>query len=183
MHEIAIVTDKLPDGKIGVPYYASLAIDVFPKTDLIEWECQNRLPKGLELNSRTGVLSGNATESFMGTITVWARRTDVNMSCYKRFLLTISQGESEKPAGELRIQEVENSELKLGVNCSIPLKAQGGMPPYKWKVENLPIGMRLVDGQIIGVPAMAGGNFPLEISMEDREGQTCRYFCWLHIAD
>ena len=109
---------------------------------MIEWECQNRLPKGLELNSRTGVLSGNATESFTGTITVWARRTDVNMSCYKRFLLTVSQGEGEKPAGELRIQKVENSELKLGVNCSIPLKAQGGMPPYKWKVENLPIGMR-----------------------------------------
>jgi hypothetical protein len=40
----------------------------------------------------------------------------------------------------------------------------------------------LVDGQIIEVPAMAGGNFPLEISLEDREGQTDSCFCWLRIG-
>lgn len=179
MYDIEIVTDKLPVGTVGETYYASLKADTFPKTDSIEWECQNRLPKGLEMDSRTGILSGIAVESFLSTITIWAKRTDLNLSCYKRFELNIRKG--EKPVEELRIVEIEHSQLKTGINCSIQLKAEGGTPPYKWKAENLPVGMQLLDGKIIGVPALGGGKFPLEITIEDKEGKKDSYFCWLQV--
>lgn len=179
MYKIEIVTDELPVGKVGVAYRASLEAETLPETDQIEWSCKNKLPGGLDLNSRTGVLSGNITEAFLGTITIWVKRQDFDVSCYKRLLLHINEG--EKPSGKLRILEIEHSILKLGMNYSIQLKAQGGIPPYKWKVENLPVGMKLVDGQIIGTPVMGGGAFPLDISIEDKDGKTDSYFCWLNI--
>lgn len=179
MYNIEIVTEKIPDGIVGEAYYAVLKAETFPQTDQIEWECRNSLPQGLEIDSRTGILSGIATEYFLGTITIWATRTDSNLSCYKRFMLYIRKG--EKPAEKLRIIEIEHFQLKMGINCSIQLKAEGGTPPYKWKAENLPVGMQLLDGKIIGVPALGGGKFPLQITIEDKEGKTDSYFCWLQV--
>lgn len=179
MYKIDIVTNELPVGKIGDAYRVSLEAETFPETDQIEWSCKDKLPYGLEFDFHTGILSGITTVSFLGTITIWAKRTDFDLSCYKRFLLNIKEG--EKPAKELHITGIAHSTLEFGTNCSIQLKAEGGIPPYKWKIENLPIGMKLDSGVINGIPAMGGGSFPLEISIEDMAGNTDSYFCWLII--
>lgn len=86
---IKIITKELPVGTVGNPYTVTLETTVSPGTDKVEWECKNTLPEGLALNVQTGVLAGNPTESYMATITIWAKDMISGESCYKRFILEI----------------------------------------------------------------------------------------------
>ncbi len=177
MYEIEISTDSLPLGKTDCFYETVLKVTTWPKTSKILWSCENELPYGFELDKTTGTLSGTAKESFMGTVTIWAKRTDSGDSCFKRFLLQIKEEASEK----LEIIRTKFPLLTFGKTCSLKLEAKGGVPPYKWKVENLPYGMKLIDGKITGIPTVGGGYFPFEITVQDQRGATDNYSCLTQI--
>lgn len=177
MYQIEIITASLPTGKIGSPYQVTLEADTWPDCTIM-WSCDNSLPGGLKLDKATGILSGTPIETFVSTITIRAARDDTGDSNYKRFTLIIEQA---APAEKLEIVSRKFPGLVYGQQASIELKAKGGMPPYIWSIENLPVGMKLDGNRIVGIPAMGGGEFPLQIGVKDQQGETDKYFSWLRI--
>ena len=68
-----IITDALPDGTVGTPYSQRLFAN---GTESIEWRVTyGELPKGLNLNEATGVISGTPTAVGTATFTVKAKNS------------------------------------------------------------------------------------------------------------
>ena len=82
-----IITDALPDGTVGTPYSQRLFAN---GTESIEWRVTyGELPKGLNLNETTGVISGTPTAA--GTASFTVKATNSAGSDTKELSITIAK--------------------------------------------------------------------------------------------
>lgn len=90
--ELVILTDSLPQGTVGEPYSATLEAtggDGGPYTWGID---SGDLPEGLELDGRTGEITGTPTAAESYTFTVV-----VGDPVYKEFTIEVAPAEQEQP--------------------------------------------------------------------------------------
>ena len=76
---------------------------------------------------------------------------------------------SAQTAPPLVIVEDTLPSLDAGVETRIPLRARGGVPPYRWSIAsgNLPEGISLIpEGVLVGRPAKPG-TFAFTVAVED----------------
>src|SRR5471030_1893101 len=150
----AIVTTALPNGTVGSPYLATLAVSgaVSPVTWTISLGI---LPQGLSLAAASGVIGG--TPSAPGTSSFTVRLADSGGGSATAVLsLTINPA-----APPLAITTASLAAGTVGVAYSQALGASGGSPPYVWTVASglLPAGLNLAPGGTIsGTPGTAGSS-------------------------
>lgn len=180
MSSFYIKNQSIPVAKTEVFYEVQFEVDGYPIPTDVLWNTTNRLPKGFTLNAQTGVLSGITLTLFQGSITITAKSTELAQSCYTRVVLYVVK-QDEPPKIDLSINELTFSYLSSSITYSIALKATGGVAPYKWTIDNLPIGMSLHNECIVGSPSLAGGKFPLSVNVKDSAGSEANTFKWIDI--
>ena len=87
---LTITTDSLPDGQVRVAY-APVTLAAANGTTPYRWTVEkgSRLPAGLRLNARTGIISGKPRTVGSSTFTVQVKDADKN-TAEKSFTLTIN---------------------------------------------------------------------------------------------
>jgi len=152
LNTMSIATDKLPDGELTADY--NFQIILRGGVGSKKWEITTgTLPKGLKLDSKTGLISGKPTELGSKTFTIQITDSQFNPQVLtKQFIikinpLTLSLVNTVLPAGQ------------TGEAYSVQLQAQGGTKPYVWVLESgkLPEGLSLdaQKGLISGTPSQS----------------------------
>ncbi len=150
--QLGIATSSLPSGTVSQPYSAT--VTATGGTTPYSWSATG-LPKGLTLNSATGVLSGTPTKA--GTFTVAVKVADSSKPTGKAtatLTLTVipqlAVSASALPAGT------------VGQSYAASVSGSGGVAPYTWAVTSgsLPAGLSLDPntGAITGTPTSAGSS-------------------------
>ena len=86
---LTITTDSLPDGQVNVAY-GPVTLEVANGMPPYKWSVAgSKLPVGLKLNARTGVISGKPTRDGQSTFTVKVKDADKN-TAETSFTLTIN---------------------------------------------------------------------------------------------
>lgn len=134
---LRIETPSLAQGTVGVRY--NLTLWASGGVGQYSWEKVEGFPAWLDLDSRTGHLSGVPTEARDYVLTVKVRSGYSEFK--KTFALTVLE-----PEGRLTIpKHVFPVAVTRQVYGPVELKANGGLPPYTWKTTNL-------DGTGTGMP-------------------------------
>ena len=161
---LSITTQSLPDGKLNVPYSATLAATggTLPYT----WSLDSgSLPAGLTLNSTSGLVSGvpTATAAAMAltfTVTDAASSAQTNSA---NLTLTIAKGMS------ITTTSLPNGQV--GSAYATTLSATGGTAPVSWSLTGgtLPAGLMLnaTTGTISGTPTATAAQTPLTFTATD----------------
>ena len=166
---LALTTTAFPPGVAGVPYSFQLTgsggtppftWNVLPA--IVTFPVPGQVSPGLTLDSATGLVTGTPASagSFSFTITL---TDNAKGSVSKPFTLTVSAG------GPLGIVTASLPDGTVGAAYSQTLKANGGVPPYKWSVTTgtLPNGVTLdpATGILSGAPtAAATTNFTVTVT-------------------
>ncbi len=144
---LVLVNTSLPDGAVGVSYFATLQATggKLPYS----FTAAGTLPPGLRFTSSTGVISGTPTNP--GTYPITAGVSDSYGNVASRQLsITVTAGLSITTASPLPGGTV-------GVAYSQALSASGGTSPYTWTA-GLPAWLSLNSstGALTGIPTVAG---------------------------
>lgn len=150
---LSITTASLPNGTAGVGYSAAITAigGVYPYT----WSITNdTLPKGLNLNSSTGAITGTPTASGTSTFTVEVTDAEAPpVSVAAQLSITINPG----------VVKITTTSLPAGTAgqpYSASLTATGGVTPYSWSLFSgkMPDGLSLnsSSGAITGTPQNVG---------------------------
>ena len=165
---LSISACPLPEAKLGQPYAQSLATvgGQFP----LRWTAESAAPKGLNVLS-DGRVAGTPTEP--GDLT---------------FRLRVSDGAGNTAEQDCRLF-VRPEPLQIQRPCPISdaqvgsfyreyALAEGGVPPYRWRVEGrLPAGVALAeDGRFTGT-ATVPGEYPFTLILEDSRRAETRQSC------
>ncbi len=158
---LRITTADLPTGALGSAFTTRLS--AMNGTAPYTWKSASKLPKGLKLNRKTGVISGIPMKEF-GSFSVTVQVQDKTKAAVSK-TLPLSIG-----PGAVDITTASLPDGTLGVSYSTELSSANGTAPYKWKsVAKLPKGLRLNAkmGVISGTPKQSG-TFPVRITVSDR---------------
>jgi hypothetical protein len=165
---LRITTANLANGRIQVPYSATLAAagGTAPYTFSIS---SGALPTGLTLTGSTGTISGTPTVS--GTFSVTFRVTDslAATATSGSYQLVI---DSARPLEIITVSPLNVGEV--GDSYTRGLTATGGITPYTWAVSigSLPAGLTLSsDGVISGTPS-AQGTSTFTVTVTDSAANT-----------
>ena len=158
--DVKIATNSLPDGRVGVPYSASL--DVRGGRPLYRWTVSGDLPPGLSLELITGAITGipEVAGVFDFVVRVTDSRGDSDTASFRIRIRTAPE------VGPLVVATASLPAGMVGLPYSAPLLAQGGVPPYSWSASGLPAGLGIGSGGIEGTPAQAG-TFPVTVEVTD----------------
>jgi hypothetical protein len=130
------------------------------------WKRLSKLPKGLKLQAKTGLISGIPKNAF-GTFTVTVEVKDATGATASKALpLTIGPGSVQVTTASL-------PNGTLGMAYSKQLAASGGTAPYKFKkLSSLPKGLKLKakTGVISGTPKKQTGVFVVTFQARDKYG-------------
>lgn len=159
--DVEITTNSLPEGRVGVPYSASLSVK--GGRPLYRWTVSGDFPPGLSIEPITGAVSGVPEEA--GTFDFGVRVTDARGdSDTKSFRVRIRAGQQ---ADSLVVSTTSLPAGMVGLPYSAPLLATGGAPPYSWSASGLPAGLGISSDRIEGTPAQPG-TFPVTVEVTDR---------------
>lgn len=164
---LTIITRSAPGGRVGRRYELSLAAT--GGYSPYRWSIAGgTLPPGLKLDAMSGRIAGTPTQAGR-----WRARVDVsdaeNASPVRGVLLQWSVL-SATAAPKLRIATSVLPTLLAGEANAVTLAAKGGRAPYRWSAPVLPAGLRIVKGDLVGMPRSAG-RYPLTLVLHDASGQ------------
>jgi hypothetical protein len=164
--KLAITTTSLPERKIGVPYTAT--IRTLGGVSPLSWRlAKGKLPRGLRLNGKTGVLSGTPKEA--GRFPIVLAASD-SLQAGARGALVVSI-----TAPKLVVVTKRLPAATVGREYRAKLEAKGGFEQRRWRIVEgvLPRGLRLdrVTGVLSGVPRTAGV-FGVVVEVRDSLGAT-----------
>ncbi len=189
VHDIEITTPgELGNVTFNTPY--SVTFQATGGTGLKKFTSSG-LPAGLVLDQDTGVMSGisggrNGLRGFSLTA------TDENHVSYTKQMSIVGVAE---PVNLPSVTVGGLTDCSLGVPCSRTANVgSGGRAPFTWMVSGLPPGMIARTGsgvtswfvapgnlEIVGSPA-ALGDFPLQITVTDADGQSASNTFTLRVA-
>jgi hypothetical protein len=160
-----VTTTSLPNGALGASYSKTLAAT--DGSAPYKWKKVSKLPKGLKLAAKTGVISGIPMKQ-AGTFSVTVQVTDATGATVNATLsMTVGPG-------AVRITTASLPAGTVGGVYSVTLTATNGTGPYKWKkVSKLPKGLKLVPktGVISGTPTTTGTR-SVTFRAQDKYGAT-----------
>jgi C1A family cysteine protease len=177
---LEIVSSQLPDGLAHERYSEAVITKggMYPLTYLLAGE----MPKGLSLNTRTGVIQGKPeiTGVFNMEITVRDQNLPVPQSVTRQLHIKI-QNSLTILSSAIFPRAQKHTEI-----TPIILKAAGGQHPYTWEIKQgaLPNGVSLDvhTGIISGIPADKG-DASFDIQVCDQQGDCAqKSFIW-YISD
>jgi len=148
--QLTITTNSsLPDAAVGVAYSQQFSVSggVAPYT----WSVTGGAPPGLVLNPSTATLAGMPTSP--GAFTILINANDAGgSSTTKSFRLNVS------PAALKITSESQLPSVTVGSSVSQSMTAVGGLPPYTWSANGLPLGVTIdpSTGLLSGTVAAAG---------------------------
>ncbi|MGB8323816.1 MAG: putative Ig domain-containing protein, partial [Candidatus Acidiferrum sp.] len=162
---IAITTQSLPNGQIGVAYSATLAASGGKSP--FTWSLTGgTLPAGLILNGTTGAITGTPTAATSATALTFKVTDSSSPALTQTATLTVTIF----PAG-LVITTTSLPNGQVNASYSAALTAVGGTSPYTWSLTSgtLPAGLSLngSTGAIIGTPTVAVTAAPLIFKVTD----------------
>ncbi len=164
LSDVQITTRSLPDGRVGVPYSATISLK--GGRPLYHWTVSGTLPPGLSLEPITGAIGGTPTDA--GTFHFTVRVSDATGSSDTQGLsITIRPAPLQNPL----VITASLPAGTVGAQYSAPLTASGGTPPYSWSATGLPPGLSLTADQIGGTPAQAG-TFTVSVGATDTAATT-----------
>jgi parallel beta-helix repeat protein len=149
-----ITTATVASGAVNLSY--SFGLTVEGGTTPYTWQiASGALPAGLQLDSRSGTISGTPTQAGQNSFSIEV--VDSNQRSSKR-AFTISIG--SPPTAGLSIKSASAPSGTVGTAYSFALVAQGGASPYTWSITSgsLPTGLQLNGntGVISGTPITEG---------------------------
>jgi hypothetical protein len=155
--DMSITTTSLPDGTVGVPYSATVAVS--GGTPPYNWVMDHE-PDGLNLNSSTGAFTGTPTQS--GTFTVAFTVNDQNFAHIAQQYISIT-------INPMKITTTSLPDGTVGVPYSATLAVSGGTPPYNWVMDHEPDGLNLNSstGAFTGTPTQSG-TFTVAFTVNDQ---------------
>lgn len=159
---IMIQTKALPMAFCEQEYSFSMEAKTIPKREVI-WSIHKEtpIPFGLSM-SETGIISGTPLKMQQVSVQIYATTNNPSEITYCILNLNVYE--------QLKIQMKESWEIFIDIFNEIVLTATGGIPPYYWSCDSLPIGLTLEKDIIKGQPQASGGISPIKISVEDSFG-------------
>jgi hypothetical protein len=158
---LSITTTSLPSGYVNAPY--SQQLTATSGVSPYAWSLTGILPAGLSLNG-AGLISGTPsgpTGTFNFTVTVTdsaAATATANLSIGINNVTPLSITTTSLPSGSIGT-----------LYNPTTLKATGGVAPYTWSAQNLPVGLSVSStGTIYGVPSTVGTS-TITVTVTDSE--------------
>lgn len=164
---LTLVTDSLPNARVGVDYSASLVANG-GVTPLLFGASGGSLPPGIGIDPATGALSGIPTKA--GTYTAnYSVRDRVGQNATRALSVIVE----DAPLSLSIITAAPLSDGMVGRPYAQSFAADGGTPPYSFSLSGeLPNGLSFNDG-IAGTPTAPGvGN--VTVTVRDNAGATAQ---------
>jgi hypothetical protein len=129
------------------------------------------LPPGINLNSSTGLLSGQPTSSgpFSFVIEVVDNSNEEDGGPYAA---TQSYSITINPSAPLTISPTSLPSATMDANYSVQLSASGGVPPYSFTTIGLPPGLTLNSGNMITGQCIGQSSTGVTITVFDSDDDT-----------
>jgi len=152
---LIIKTMTMPSGAVGTSYSYTLAAQ--GGLPPYSWSLTaGALPPGLQLEANTGLVAG--TPSVAGTESIGFEVQDSGQHSAS-MTLTINIA-AQTPSSPLGINTTTVPAGTIGASYSFALSADGGVPPYSWRLASgaLPAGLVLgsTTGTVSGTPTQVG---------------------------
>lgn len=164
--QLSILTTSLPDGNVGVPYFAQLAVaNASLGNKQVTFHLANGsfpMPSGLALNA-DGTITG--TPAVAGTVDITFEAQDGSGGDTEQTItMTIDQNLAILPVSG------SASQGTTGENFSLALTAENGTSPFTWSVVRgrLPVGITLdaTTGVLSGTAA-SNGTYAFTVQVSD----------------
>ncbi len=154
--------DPVPGGEVGEPYQLSL-FSTDGRSPYLWSVTSGAIPPGLSLSSSAGVFSGTPTTPGHYDLTVEVHDGDGADGSIE---LKIAVAESG-PQG-LHITVPDHVRVEFDEPITYPLTADGGTPPYQWRIRgDLPPGL-VLDGDTVRGTATASTASRIILTVTDR---------------
>lgn len=156
IYSALLIGTSLPGGLVGQTY--SAAVGASGGSGAYVWS-SGALPPGLSFSS-TGVLSGNPTATFSGTIPVTVTDSVTGIAASMNLSLSIT-------AAPVVISGATNlGDVAVGGAVRASYSASGGVPPYTWSLTGAP-GLAVNSSGNVSGTAMQAGNFSPTLTVTD----------------
>lgn len=161
---IQIQTKAIPMAFCNQAYSFAMEVKVSPQRE-VTWRINKEtpLPWGLQLNDK-GQISGIPSTVQQVSVQFYASAQDPEET--DTCILNI------KVYRQLAILNEKCWEAPILAFQDIVLSAEGGVEPYQWTCDSLPIGLKLEKNIITGKPQASGGMTPVSVTVKDNAGNT-----------
>lgn len=170
---LQITTSSLPGAELGQTYVQGLsAAGGIPP---YSWGAGG-LPVGLQIQAAT--IAGIPTQTGVFNVSLQLADSASPAGIVSTMLpLAVSAAPTV-----LVIVTLALATAKTNVPYYQLLEAAGGVEPYQWSSDGLPIGLVIDGNSIVGQPKVSGGSVPVTLTITDKQQSTASQFFWLAVS-